>query len=220
MKTFIRLIVSMVYLCIMDMRRRIITASTRLFMKYGIKSISMDDISRELGISKKTLYQFINNKEDLVDAGLEIYLKENQENIEESILEAEDAIDELVKISQQVMKHLVHISPSTIFDLKKYHPQSWKKLETFQFSYVENTIFDNLKRGQSEGLYRNNLMPKIISRLYVYKANAIANPNVFPISQFDRITLFKEIVKYHLFGIVSEKGLKNIYDHHKNFLLT
>lgn len=184
-----------------------------LFMKYGVKSVSMDDLCRTLGISKKTIYTFINNKEELVVKVIQKHLNQNEKEISEIISHSADALDEMVSITRHVLVFLRKIQPSLIFDLKKYHPQVWKLIETQHFSFIENVIYNNIQRGIREGLYRSDIDAKIIARLYVTKSTNIVNEDYFPLTEFDRQKLVIQMLLYHLYGLVSDTGrekMKNI----------
>lgn len=218
METFKQLAVSIVYLCMMCLKDSLHTAAFELFLKYGIKSVSMDDISRKLGISKKTIYSFVATKEDLIVNILEKHLKKDEDTINDILANSRNAIDEMVNITRHVLSFLRSMTPSIIYDLKKYHPQTWEKIEGIHFSFIELTIYNNLLRGQYEEYYRADFDPRIISKLYVYKSRSIADQDKFPLDDFDRVLLFKEMIKYHLHGIVSEKGLGLIQQQHNNFL--
>ena len=202
----------------MNLKDTLLTTTFELFLKYGIKSVSMDDISRKLGISKKTIYLFVSTKEDLIQDVIDIQLKKDEKDIKNILDKSEDAIDEMINIAKHALTFLRQMTPSLIYDLKKYHSQSWEKIETLHFAFIEKTILNNLQRGQVEGYYRQDFEPKIISKLYVYTSTTIADQDKFQIDDFDRVLLFKEMIRYHLRGIVSEKGLKLIEQQHKNFL--
>lgn len=201
----------------MTLEERIINHSKELFLKYGIKSISMDDISSHLGISKKTLYNYISNKDELVDKIVEQHLAQNKEEINQIIESSTDAIDEMVKMTDHILLFLANMSPFIIHDLKKYHPRTWKKIVAFQNLFVEKNLLNNLLRGQQEGLYRKNMNGEIISKLYIYKSNALTDTSLFPPDRFDRIDLFKETIRYHLFGIVTDAGHQLILKNHKSY---
>lgn len=166
----------------------------------------MDDISRKIGISKKTIYNFVATKDDLIANVLEKHLKDDETCINGILTSSKDAIDEMVNISHHVLQFLRNMTPSIIYDLQKYHPKSWQKIETIHFTFIEQTIYNNLIRGQKEGLYRDDLDPKIISKLYVFKTTLIVDQDKFSAEEFDRVKLFKEMIMYHLNAIVSDNG--------------
>lgn len=199
----------------MDLKEQLLLVSAQMFLKYGIKSVSMDDISRQLGISKKTLYEVVENKNDLINAVLDFHLKDSADELNALLKKSEDAIDEIMQVSSHVLFFIANMSPTIIYDLQKYHPQSWKKVKEYQRTIVEKQIYNNLVRGQKEMLYRRDFDPQIVARLFVYKSSSITDHEVFPTELFDRKTLYKEIIKYHFFGIISEKGLKSLLKHYK-----
>ena len=202
----------------MKLKDNLVSTAFELFLKYGIKSVSMDDISRKLGISKKTIYSVVNTKEELIDDVLSTHLEKDECDIQSILNQSRDAIDEMVNVTKHVAIFLKQMTPSLIYDLKKYYPVFWSKIESTHFTFIERTIYANLQRGQKEGLYRQDFDPMIISKLYVLKSTSIADQDKFPAEAFDRLTLFKEMVRYHLRGIVSEKGATLFDQQHKNFL--
>lgn len=218
METLNSFIVFLVYLCIMELKEQLILVSTELFIKYGIKSISMDDISRQMGISKKTMYEIVDSKSDLIDLVLNRHLSQSEQKLDVILKASRDAIDEMLQLSMHVLNFIAHLSPSIIYDLQKYYPKSWKLVREYQQTCVEQRIYNNLTRGQKEMLYRTDLDPKIIAKLYVFKTGAITDGDIFPPADFDKALLYKEIIKYHLFGIISEKGLKTILRNYRKYL--
>ena len=201
----------------MNLKDTLFTAAFELFLKYGIKSVSMDDISKKLGISKKTIYTFVANKESLISNVLDKHLESDEEEILKITNKSTDAIDEMVNIRQHILTFLCDMTPSVVFDLKKYHPELWAKVEKQHFIFIENTIHNNLVRGQKEGLYRKNFDAKIVSKLYVAKSNCIVDADNFPIAAYNRVTLFKEMISYHLHGVVSPEGFQLFQQKHKTF---
>ena len=201
----------------MNLKDTLFSAAFELFLKYGIKSVSMDDISRKLGISKKTIYTYVANKESLISHIVEKHIASDEKEIVKIVTKSVDAIDEMVNISQHVITFLGDMTPSLVFDLKKYHPELWDKIEKQHFQFIENTIHQNLLRGQKEGLYRSNFDPKIVSKLYVVKSNCVVDADNFPIATYNRVTLFKQLVSYHIHGIVSPTGFQLFQQKHKTF---
>lgn len=202
----------------MNLKERLIQVASELFLKYGIKSISMDDICRKMGMSKKTLYGVLDSKSDLIDLVLNKNITESEQHLDEIQKNSKDAIDEMLQISSYILNVVTQMSPSAIYDLQKYHPQSWKIVKEYQQTRIEQRIYNNLVRGQKEMLYRTDLDSKVISKLYVAKASVINDANLFPLTEFDKTHLHKEIIKYHLFGVISEKGLKTILRNYRKYL--
>ncbi len=201
----------------MNIKDTLFKAAFELFLKYGIKSVSMDDISRKLGVSKKTIYACVENKESLISDIVDNHIATDELEIIKITNNSIDAIDEMVNISQHVLTFLCDMTPSLVFDLKKYHPELWNKIEKQHFKFIEHTIYNNLVRGQQEGMYRTNFDAKIVSKLYVAKSNCIVDTDNFPIATYNRVTLFKEMISYHLHGVVSPEGFQLFQQKHKTF---
>ena len=151
----------------MTIERDILSRSKRLFLRYGIRSVTMDDISKEMGISKKTLYQYVDNKADLNRRILYQTLQEEkaaQEKISEA---AQDAIQEMIGIVKHVTKMLSLVPPSTLYDMQKYYRESWELMQEHNTDHVCDTILNNINRGREEGVYRTDFNPQFVARLFV-----------------------------------------------------
>jgi AcrR family transcriptional regulator len=192
----------------MDELQKILDAAENLFRKYGTRSITMSDIAQQLGMSKKTLYQYIENKDDLVDRVAERHIEADLCNIQSLRTEAENALDEMLRILLHVQKTIENINPALIFDLQRYHRSTWLKFERHRFDYVLEIIESNLWRGIQEGLYRSDLKPEVIGKIYLSSIPIFADQNLFPLEGISRADLHFEFVNYHVHGIVSPKGLE------------
>lgn len=190
----------------MNREERILRRSEDLFMRYGIRSVTMDDIARDLGISKKTLYQHVDNKADLVDRITESYIQGEKQCLAEISANAKDAIDQQLMIARHVVQILRRMRPTTMFDLKKYYRECWEKMDRFHLGYVYRVIRSNIEQGIYEGLYRQNLDPDIIAKLYVGKTMILNDEEMFPLREYNRDDLFVQYINYHLRGILSDKG--------------
>jgi AcrR family transcriptional regulator len=192
---------------------RVLTHAREMFMRYGIRSVTMDDIARELGISKKTLYQNVDNKADLIDRIVEMHIQNEKGCLSAITGDSADAIDELLSIARYVLTMLKSMQPTTMFDLKKYYHTAWKKMDRFHLGHVYSVIRQNIERGMREGLYRGNLNADIISKLYVGKTMLLNDEEMFPGSVYDRQDLFVEYIHYHLRGILSTTGLAKLQEY-------
>ena len=185
----------------------LLLASTALFMRYGIKSLTMDDISRNLGISKKTLYQFVSDKKDLVKKGMKLMIDHEKEMIGTIINNSQNAIDELMGMTKCISSELGEIHPSVIFDIQKYYPQAWKIMEDHKMNFIYETMLANLKRGLKEGYYRENINPLIIANIYMGMVDNMLNPENPVNKTVSMNKLHLEIIRYHIKGIANEKGM-------------
>ena len=193
----------------------ILKTAQRLFMKFGIKSISMDDIARELGMSKKTLYKYFDSKKDLVHKVILAH-QEEEENVICGFQQAsDDAIEQMVQVTQFISDMLRDLKPSTLFDLQKYHRKSWEILETRQRSCMYRFITDNLAAGKAQKHYRENINDDIISRFYAGMAHLLLDERHFPSNTYSKEELYQNYIDYHLHAIMTPKG-KEWYQKLKN----
>jgi len=192
----------------MNYKEEILKKTFDLVMKYGIKSVSMDDISKSIGISKKTIYQYFENKRALISEMIDDHIQEDERDITEIIAKSQNAIFEIIDIAKHILTFLKGMSPSMIYDTQKYYPKQWEKVERQHFSFFHDIIKANIERGQKEGLYNKDLNPEIISRLYIKQNLAIADEFTFPSNEYNRGELYKTLVTYHIRGLMTDKGRK------------
>ncbi|APY10743.1 TetR family transcriptional regulator [Seonamhaeicola sp. S2-3] len=195
------------------MREKIIHKAGELFLNYGFKSITMDDIANNLGISKKTIYVHFANKTKLVQATT-MRLFESISNGIACICELnKNPIEEIYTIKQFVMKHLKNEKSSPQYQLQKYYPKIYNSLKNKQFDVMRGCVIRNLERGVAEGLYRENINIDFISRIYFNSMMIIKDNNLFPKDKFTMSMLMNNHIEYHLRGICTPKGLDILNDH-------
>lgn len=191
-----------------DQKLDILVRSTGVFMQFGLRSVTMDDVARELKISKKTIYKYFTDKEDLLSQALELYFTQDRMRCNKITLDAGNAIDEMILIIKTVSETLRQIHPSIHYDMEKYYPRVWALFQEHKDMQIYHAIRQNMERGISEGLYRNNMKPEIIARMYSLVADKVFDERVFPLLQYQFGEVYFEYVRYHIRGIASEKGLK------------
>ena len=189
------------------------SSAREMFLKYGVKSVSMDDIARLLGISKKTIYKSVSNKKDLIHAVIETFVEEEHAAIRQITKESGDAVEEMVLIAQHVLASMKQMNPTLTYDLKKYYPKTWNYVEHHHFSHIESVIQENLKRGKKEKLYRQGIDENVLSKMYVGMAHLIVNEHIFSFKEYEISELFKNYIEYHLHGILNRKGIE-IFNHY------
>ncbi len=185
----------------------ILQKSRELYLKYGIKSITMDDIARELGISKKTLYQYITDKDDLISKFIDNEIKLRKEGIYSCFKEGFNAIEELFEISVFMNKLMKEQNPTTEYDLKKYYPAYYQKIVKTRREGIYSYILLNLKNGKKEGLYRKDLDEEIIAKLYISRSETLYNNDFYTVEEYTSKKLFTELLTYHIRGIATQKGI-------------
>lgn len=188
--------------------KQLILKATELFKKYGIKSLTMDEIAKELGMSKKTIYRFVKNKADLVKMVMQYYLQTEKEQVEQIIEGSENSVEELIKIADYFMNQMQEFNAHVLHDLKRYYPESWNIYNHYQFDFVLKRVYENILNGKAQGLYRTEVDADIISKIYIGGIDVLFNQELFPVKNYAFINLYKEYLNYYLHGIVSSKGVK------------
>lgn len=193
----------------MDERgQRILEDSTKVFWKFGIKSVTMDDVATRLGISKKTLYQYFTDKNDLVDRVLKHVSCAYKNSIDAvRAREKQNAIDELYAVTTTLATQMDGIHPSIHFDLEKYHPEAFNNMRANKRREIFECTTDNMTRGINEGLYREDLNIPMIATIYIARFDMVFDGTLFPPDKFSLNDLHWEIFRYHVRGIASKKGL-------------
>lgn len=191
-----------------DRLQRILDETARIFWKLGIKSVTMDDVATRLGISKKTLYQYVSDKNDLVDRVLK-HLSTCYKCDIDMVRARKDqnAIDELYAVTTTVAGQLQGIHPSIHFDLEKYHPEAFRNMREGKRREILECQVENMERGIREGLYREDLNIPMIATIYIARFDMVFDGALFPPDKFSMNDLHWEIFRYHVRGIASKKGL-------------
>ena len=145
--------------------KSILKQVSELYLKYGIKSVTMDDVARELGISKKTLYEFFKDKNDLVKCFIEFHMHKIRVVFEGEKDDGQNAIDHLLNISKIITTFLTDFNQGVHYDLQKYYPIIFKSLFDYKRIYMFNSVKDNVIRGMKEGLYRAELKAELIAQI-------------------------------------------------------
>jgi AcrR family transcriptional regulator len=177
------------------------------YMTYGIKSITMDDVARDLGISKKTLYKYVTDKDDLVGKIIDYEIEIRQEEICKCYNKETNAIEDLFEISIFMNKLIRRQNPATEHDLQKYYPHHYQKIVKARREGINKYILLNLRKGQEEGLYRLDMDIETISKLYLSRSESIHSNDLFSVEEFTSVKLFMELLTYHIRGIATEKGI-------------
>jgi AcrR family transcriptional regulator len=170
----------------------------------------MDDVASELGISKKTLYQYVADKEDLVGKVIDYEIKIRQEEVCRCFKTGFNAIEELFEISIFMNKIMRNQNPATEYDLKKYYPEQYQKTIKSRREGMYKYILSNLKKGKEEGLYREDMNVEVIAKLYLARSENIHFSELFSVEEFTSFNLFLELITYHVRGIATEKGIEEL----------
>src|SRR6201985_1988365 len=169
----------------MSQTERIILGAEELFLTAGIKSVTMDDIAKHLGISKKTIYHFFKDKNELVIALVKKKLKDDEDQMDEIISKSANVIEEMINMMKCSEDIFSRINPIVIHDLQKYHPDAWKQFQNFKADVLIRTLEELLTKGIKQGYIRPELDVKILARMRVTQVEMGFNTTLFPISEFN-----------------------------------
>jgi AcrR family transcriptional regulator len=138
----------------MDPKERIIVKAHELFIRYGIRSVSMDDIAAQLGMSKKTLYQYYTDKDELVNVVFDNIMSQNREQCVQCVQKGENSIHEAFLSLDMLKEMLSSMNPSVLFDMQKYHPSAFRKFQEYRNQFLYKIIKENVEKGIREEIYR------------------------------------------------------------------
>lgn len=191
-----------------ETKQRIQLAAHQLVMQYGIRSVSMDDIASNLGMSKKTIYQYFKDKDELVEAVVDGVIDTNQCICNTDRGKAENAVHEIFLVMDMMVEMFKTMNPSILFDMQKYHPSAYKKFQIHRNEYLYNICRQNIERGISEELYRPEINVEILARYRVETMLTAFNPEFQRSVKQSLLKIEEEIITHYLFGLVSIKGYK------------
>ena len=213
METLVTLKVSVVLFSIMterETKQRIQKAAHDLVMQYSIRSVSMDDIAANLGMSKKTIYQYFKDKDELVEAVVDDIIETNQCACNDDIDKAENAVHEIFLVMDMMAEMFKSMNPSILYDMQKYHPAAFAKFKKHKNEFLYNVCIQNLQRGVKEELYRPEIAIDILCRYRVETMFIPFNPEFQQSLKHGLAKIEEEIIVHFLFGLVSLKGYKLI----------
>jgi TetR/AcrR family transcriptional regulator, cholesterol catabolism regulator len=191
----------------MEVRERILKAAEELFMKFGIRSVTMDEIASELGMSKKTIYLHFEDKDAIVHEVATSRMMGEKDICEEIYKEAMNPIDEVCREIEMLKTHSAALNPVVIYDLKKYYPKTWALFQQHKQTIFLEITKRNLKEGVEQGLYRNEINIEILSRLRMEEIDFAFDQSAFSLEKFSQFEVHKTFIDHFLRGVVTQKGL-------------
>jgi AcrR family transcriptional regulator len=198
--------------------KRILEKVHCLYARYGIKSVTMDDVAKELGISKKTLYHHVKDKSDLVEKVLDLEFSNRAGEMSKIREMGLNAIEELFEVNRLINMMLKRVNPSMEHDLMKYFPDLYDKISKERKQRMFQSMIENIKKGKEEGLYRLELNEKIISKLYVTRFENAFHDDVQAISNFTSEEFISEVFIYHIRGIANKSGIQFLEANKKSLM--
>jgi TetR/AcrR family transcriptional regulator, cholesterol catabolism regulator len=202
----------------LETREKILEAARDQFSRYGVRSVTMEDLARSVGISKKTIYQEFEDKKDLVNEVFGKILNEDRQKMV-AILEGEDkVIDHLVRMSQLIKERLSSVNPMVLVEIQKYFPEAWKIFEEFKTNCIQEDLIKVLERGKELGYFRPEIDSRIMAKVRINQITSMFDPNNFTNPDFNLVEEQMALMDHFLHGIFTEKGRKSFQS--KNASLT
>jgi AcrR family transcriptional regulator len=202
----------------MELKERIKQKADDLYRRYGVRSVTMDDIASQLGVSKKTIYQCFSDKNELVDEVIADILKFNREFCKNSRVNAENAIHEVFLAMESLETMFDNMNPTILFDIERNHPATFKKFREFKYNFLLDIIKKNIERGKKEELYREEMDTDIIAKIRLECIVLPFSEELFSPKQYPIAFLHRQLIEFFLFGMVSPKGYKLIQKYKKQEL--
>ncbi|XZF13391.1 TetR/AcrR family transcriptional regulator [Chitinophagaceae bacterium MMS25-I14] len=210
--------VSIVLYPIMDTLTKILESATELFRQYGFKSITMDDIARRSGISKKTLYLHFANKQEVVTEAVAWFRKQFQEQCQQILTGADNAVEGMVQLMTVVDQMLRQINPMAMLELEKYYPDGYKR---FRNEYIQGDVEamqKNIEQGITEGLYRQELDAALMAKFHIETSLVICQSSFFINERNSLQYINRQIIEHFMYGIMTEKGQKLFKKYRETYL--
>ena len=199
----------------MSQTERIILGGEELFLKAGIKSVTMDDIAKHLGMSKKTIYQFFKDKNELVIALVQKKLKEDEDLMGDIVSKSTNVIEGMINMMKCSEDIFARINPIVIHDMQKYHPDAWKQFQNFKSGVIVQTLEELLKKGIEQGYIRHDIDVKVIARMRMIQVEMGFNTTFFPHSEFNVWKVQQQFLEHFNYGVCTLEGYK-LLDEYRN----
>ena len=191
-----------------EKKKGIISRTLDLFSKRGIRSCTMGEICTFQRISKKTLYKYFRDKDDLVESCMSFELERTDSAVKAIMAKGLNAIEESYEISRFVIDNVADLHPGMFFELENFYPDAFKLYEDHQNQCIRVSIYDNLKKGIEEGLYRADLNIDIVVSIYLTILYNILSARLINVKNHSFKEIYRELFNYHTHGISSPKGLE------------
>jgi TetR/AcrR family transcriptional regulator, cholesterol catabolism regulator len=199
----------------LDNKEKLLKGAEDLFMRYGLRSVSMDDIARHLGISKKTIYQHFEDKDDVVASVAKAHITRQQVQFDQIANNSKNAIEEMVKLSACLKENMKNINPSLLFDMQKYHQKAWNEWLNFKQKVIRHSIVRSLKQGIEQGYFRSEINVDIVANMRLETVQMAFDHTVFPRDKYSLPEVQSQMFDHFVNGIFTDKG-KKLYQKYKD----
>ena len=194
---------------------RILDGAGALFLQAGIKSVTMDDIAKHLGMSKKTIYQFFKDKNELVIALIKKRLQDDEDEMNEMMSKSSNVIEGMITMMKCSEEIFARANPIVIHDMQKYHPEAWKQFQNFKSGVIVRSLEELLTKGIKQGYIRPEIDVRVIARMRMTQVEMGFNTSIFPASEFNLWKVQQQFLEHFNYGICTMKGYK-LLNEYKN----
>ena len=198
-----------------DIKERILKGAEELFLKYSVRSVSMDDIAKHLSISKKTIYQYYVDKDEIVTMVSAYHMEKDKIIFDDIKSKAKNAVDELVKVAECIKNDFQKMNPSLLYDLQKYHTKAWNVWLDHKQNHVRESIISNLKQGIEEGYFRPGINAEILGIARLELIQLTFDDRIFSSSMHSLAQVNQQLFDHFAYGLLTDKGRKT-YEKYKH----
>jgi AcrR family transcriptional regulator len=203
-----------VYLCrpmsetsVNEVKTSILQRAMDMFQRYGLRAMTMDDVCRELAMSKKTLYQHFANKADLVDQAVRHVFGLHQFSMDQIAAEHENAIDRMISRYAFLMRMMESHGPNMMFPLKKYYPKTYEWLFAQRQRTMVEALVQTIKDGQAQRLFREDLEPELVAQIHFTTMVGLADSDAVTENFSQRRALIWTAISLFIRSISTAQGL-------------
>ena len=184
---------------------KLVSKSLELYLKYGIRSITMDDVARKLAVSKKTVYQLVKDKDDLLTKCIDLKFEESN-NIGCNIDDSLNVLEKYLYIHKNLSHILLELNPSFEYDLEKYYPKQYHTFKKNRREIIYKMMKEDLQQGIQEGYFRADIDIKKLTILTIIKIEALRTTDILKEHNLSMIDILNELFSYHLHAITTPLG--------------
>ncbi|MCM0041176.1 MAG: TetR/AcrR family transcriptional regulator [Algoriphagus sp.] len=190
----------------METRQRILEIAMAQFARFGVRTITMEDLARQAGLSKKTIYQEFEDKKDLVKAVFAAILEQDRKRLAFILEQGDGVIEHLVQTSKMMRERLTSINPLVILEVQKYFPEAWNLFESFKQETIQQDLIKVLERGKELGYFRPEIDSRVLARVRLTQITTAFDPQNFAEPDYNLVEDQMIILDHFLHGIFTEKG--------------
>lgn len=200
------------------MKDEITDIAEELIYKGGIASLTMDELASRMGISKKTIYQCFDSKQDLVDYMVMRRLNQTVSKIDEAMKSHHNVIHVFVRIMRLMPEIMGDINPVVFDELRSKYRATWKRLEEFKTKHLSERLMELLEKGKKQGYFRKNIHSEILVQMRFLQVESTFNSKAYPFQKYAFDEIHTQLLEHFLCGICTLKGLE-LYEKLKTSVL-